>query len=84
MGAVYNQVTTIREHGMNAIVVQLDGDDSLVNNPNVFHFINNLYDEVKDGLVLLKVMDKIKPGTVDWKKVAKKPKNNFESALNCD
>lgn len=47
-------------------------------------FINNLYEEVKDGLVLLKVMDVIKPGTVDWKKVAKKPKNNFESALNCD
>jgi hypothetical protein len=47
-------------------------------------FINNLYEEVKDGLVLLKVMDVIKPGTFDWKKVAKKPKNNFESALNCD
>lgn len=47
-------------------------------------FITNLYEEVKDGLVLLKVMDKIKPGCVDWKKVAKKPKNNFEAALNCD
>lgn len=43
-------------------------------------FITNLYEEVRDGLVLLKVMDKIKPGIVDWTKVAKKPKNMFESA----
>lgn len=47
-------------------------------------FITNLYEEARDGLVLLKVIDKIKPGTVDWKKVAMKPKNMFEAAQNCD
>lgn len=47
-------------------------------------FITNLYEEARDGLVLLKVIDKIQPGTVDWKKVAAKPKNMFEKAQNCD
>jgi len=47
-------------------------------------FITNLYEEARDGLVLLKVIDKIQPGSVDWKKVALKPKNVFEKAQNCD
>jgi len=43
-------------------------------------FINNLYEEVRDGLVILKVLDKISPGIVDWSKVEKKPKNLFAAA----
>ena len=43
-------------------------------------FINNLYEEARDGLVLLKVIDKISPGIVDWSKVEKKPKNLFAAA----
>jgi len=31
---------------------------------------NNLYEESKDGLALLKILEKIlPPGSVDWKKV---------------
>ena len=46
--------------------------------------INNLYEEAKDGLVLLKVMDRIQPGVVDWKRVEKKPGNNkIKKQLNC-
>jgi plastin-1 len=30
-------------------------------------FINNLYEECRDGDVFCKVCDKIKPGSVDWK-----------------
>lgn len=40
-------------------------------------YINNLYEQVKDGLALLKIMDKVKPGSVDWAKVEKTPKNKF-------
>ena len=40
-------------------------------------YIADLYDDVTDGLVLLKIIDKLKPGTVNWKKVEKKPKNIF-------
>lgn len=32
-------------------------------------YINNLYGAFVDGLDLLKILDKVKPGSVDWKKV---------------
>ena len=34
--------------------------------------VNNLYEEAKDGMLLLKVMDRVQPGVVDWKTVEKK------------
>lgn len=47
-------------------------------------YINNLYEDVKDGCVLLKVLDKIHPGCVDWKVVDKKPNNKFKKLINCN
>jgi glycosyltransferase involved in cell wall biosynthesis len=44
-GAVYNQVMNIRhEVERDSIVMLLDGDDSLVNDNQIFQFYNNLYD----------------------------------------
>lgn len=44
-GAVYNQLSIMREYcGSDDIVMLLDGDDSLVNNNQIFHYYNNLYD----------------------------------------
>jgi len=34
-------------------------------------FVNNLFDDLSDGLVLLQTLDKVHPGIVDWKKVNK-------------
>lgn len=46
VGAVYNQVKAIRSVENNeAIVILLDGDDSLVNDNTVFNYYNNLYDQ---------------------------------------
>lgn len=42
-GAVYNQVSMIRSGSDDDIILMLDGDDSLVNDPNIFHMYNNLY-----------------------------------------
>jgi len=47
-------------------------------------YVNNLYEDVKDGCVLLKVLDKIQPGCVDWKKVDKAPTNKFKKIVNCN
>jgi len=48
-------------------------------------FVRNLYDDVRDGLIFLKVCDKIKPGSVNWDKVVKKQKmTNFDHQTNCD
>lgn len=43
LGAVWNQVSTIEKECGHDIVMLLDGDDWLVNDPNIFHKYNNLY-----------------------------------------
>lgn len=35
--------------------------------------VNNLFEDVKDGVVLLQAYDKIKPNTVNWKHANKRP-----------
>lgn len=40
--------------------------------------VNNLYEEARDGLLLLKVIHKLDPTVVDWKKVEKNPNNKFK------
>lgn len=44
-GAVWNQINTISGCDSEDIVMLLDGDDWLVNDPNIFHKYNNLYNE---------------------------------------
>jgi len=45
-GAVFNQVMTIRNCvSKDSIVMLLDGDDSIVNDPKIFDTYNNLFDE---------------------------------------
>ena len=46
--------------------------------------INKLYEESKDGLLLLRTLEKIKPGCVNWKIVDKKPNNPFKKTVNCN
>ena len=45
--------------------------------------VNNLYEECRSAILLLKIIDKIKPGTVEWKKVELKTKNPFKICVNC-
>jgi len=40
-----------------------------INSLGIDPFVNNLFEDLKDGLALLRIMDKISPGTVNWKKV---------------
>lgn len=44
--------------------------------------INNLFEDLKDGLVLLYSIDKLEPGLVDWKKVSLKADNKFKKLQN--
>ena len=46
--------------------------------------INNLYEESKDGLIFVRVLDRINPEIVNWKKVDKKAKNVFNILNNCN
>lgn len=47
-------------------------------------YMNNLYEDVRSGVLLLKVIEKLKPGCVDWKKVDLEPKNKFAKVVNCN
>jgi plastin-1 len=47
------------------------------------HF-NNLYEDCKDGNLLLKVIDRVSPGSVNWKHVDDKPNNIFKKKQNCN
>jgi len=53
-----------------------------LNIPEVY--FNNLYEDCKSGLLLLKVIDKIKPGTVEWNKVELNTANKFKKLANCN
>jgi len=46
--------------------------------------INNLYEESKDGILLLRTIEKIRPGVINWKIVDKKPNNPFKKTVNCN
>ena len=47
-------------------------------------YVNNLYEDTKNGLLLLEILDKIKPGVVNWKIVDKKPNNRYNITVNCN
>jgi len=47
-------------------------------------YVNSLYEDCKDGLVLLKVLDKVQPGIVAWKQVEMNPTNKFKKVSNCN
>ena len=46
-------------------------------------YINNLYEECRDGLVFLKVIHKLDNTVVNWKTVDMKPNNKFKAGINC-
>lgn len=48
-------------------------------------FVNNLFSDLCDGIVLLFALDKIHPGIVDYKKVNKSPvTSKFKKVENCN
>jgi len=56
-----------------------------INSLGVEPFVSNLFEDLKDGLVILRVMDKVSPGIVDWAKVnQKEPLNRFKKVENCN
>jgi plastin-1 len=56
-----------------------------INSLGIDPFVHNLFDDLRDGLVILRVMDKVQPGIVDWKQVNQKlPLNKFKKVENCN
>jgi len=56
-----------------------------INSLGIEPFINNLFEDLRDGLVILRVMDIVQPGIVEWKRVNQVlPLNTFKKAENCN
>ena len=45
-------------------------------------YVNNLYDECNDGILLCKVIHKLDDKVVDWSKVDMNPNNDFKKNIN--
>lgn len=45
-------------------------------------FVNNLYEDVKDGVLLCDVIDKMNKSVINWKKINKKPRSDFDRNIN--
>ncbi|KAK6118751.1 hypothetical protein DH2020_047498 [Rehmannia glutinosa] len=56
-----------------------------INSLGIDSYINNLFEDVRTGWVLLEVLDKISPGSVNWKLATKPPiKMPFRKVENCN
>ncbi|KAG0233922.1 hypothetical protein BGX31_004735 [Mortierella sp. GBA43] len=54
-----------------------------LNSLDVDPFVNNLYTDLQDGVILLQAFDKMHPGIVDWKRVSRRqPLNRFKQVEN--
>ncbi|KAH9251036.1 hypothetical protein BASA81_011096 [Batrachochytrium salamandrivorans] len=47
-------------------------------------YVNNLFEDLRDGVVLLQLYDRIEPGSVVWKQVNRPPKNKYKKMENCN
>lgn len=56
-----------------------------MNSLGIATYVNNVFEDVRNGWVLLEVLDKISPGSVNWKQATKPPiKMPFRKVENCN
>ncbi|XP_056173337.1 fimbrin-1-like isoform X1 [Syzygium oleosum] len=56
-----------------------------INSLGIASYVNNVFEDVRNGWVLLEVLDKVFPGSVNWKQASKPPiKMPFRKVENCN
>uniref|UniRef100_A0A1J3IPI9 Fimbrin-1 n=1 Tax=Noccaea caerulescens TaxID=107243 RepID=A0A1J3IPI9_NOCCA len=56
-----------------------------INSLGIDSYVNNVFEDVRNGWILLEVLDKISPGSVNWKHASKPPiKMPFRKLENCN
>ncbi|KAI3410743.1 uncharacterized protein J3R85_018515 [Psidium guajava] len=56
-----------------------------INSLGIGSYVNNVFEDVRNGWVLLEVLDKVSPGLVNWKQASKPPiKMPFRKVENCN
>ncbi|CAN6922708.1 unnamed protein product, partial [Brassica oleracea] len=56
-----------------------------INSLGINSYVNNVFEDVRNGWILLEVLDKVSPGSVNWKHASKPPiKMPFRKVENCN
>ncbi|KAL9366868.1 hypothetical protein Peur_038067 [Populus x canadensis] len=56
-----------------------------INSLGIVTYVNNVFEDVRNGWILLEVLDKVSPGSVNWKQASKPPiKMPFRKVENCN
>ncbi|KAJ4975813.1 hypothetical protein NE237_000919 [Protea cynaroides] len=56
-----------------------------INSLGIVTYVNNVFEDVRNGWVLLEVLDKVSPASVNWKQASKPPiKMPFRKVENCN
>jgi len=55
-----------------------------INSLGIGLYVSNLSHDMRDGLVMLRILDKIQPGIVNWKDVNINPNNPYKMLENCN
>ncbi|KAH7544458.1 hypothetical protein JRO89_XS15G0169700 [Xanthoceras sorbifolium] len=56
-----------------------------INSLGIVTYCNNVFEDVRNGWLLLEVLDKVSPGSVNWKQASKPPiKMPFRKVENCN
>ncbi|KAI4378254.1 hypothetical protein MLD38_015758 [Melastoma candidum] len=56
-----------------------------MNSLGIVTYVNNVFEDVRNGWVLLEVLDKVSPNSVNWKQASKPPiKMPFRKVENCN
>ncbi|KAL2466951.1 Fimbrin-5 [Abeliophyllum distichum] len=56
-----------------------------INSLGIASYVNNLFEDVRNGWILLEVLDKVSPGSVNWKQATKPPiRMPFRKVENCN
>ncbi|CAH8279761.1 unnamed protein product [Arabidopsis lyrata] len=56
-----------------------------INSLGIESYVNNVFEDVRNGWILLEVVDKVYPGSVNWKHASKPPiKMPFRKVENCN
>ncbi|XP_021287497.1 fimbrin-1-like [Herrania umbratica] len=56
-----------------------------INSLGIESYVNNVFEDVRTGWILLEVLDKVSPGSVNWKHATKPPiKFPFRKVENCN
>jgi len=55
-----------------------------INSLGLDRHVTDLVGEMRDGLLVLQLMDAVHPGVVDWSRVIMRPKNVYNCVANCN